>query len=267
MKPEIDILLPYWGSFEMLKEAVESVFAQTENNWHLIVSDDCYPGKEAREYFAKISDPRVTYIRHEKNIGITNNFNFCLDQAKAEFCVLMGCDDIMKPNFIKRALKKIGDVDFYQPMVEVIDEKSQVYKPLADKIKNLIRLPKGIQSGEKLAISLSKGNWLYFPSIVWRTETIKKYGFSDEFSITQDLILHFNIITNGGKLYVDDATTFQYRRHKESLSNSKSKKDTRFNEENATYEKYAKIFTDLGWKKAARAAKIHITSRINQIIF
>jgi len=265
-QPKIDILLTYWGDFELFKKTVESVLAQTSDNWILRIFDDCYPTHEAENYFKTLSDKRIIYFRHKKNIGITKNFNFALESAKEKYCILLGCDDKLLPNYVETTLNNIGSADFYQPAVEVINEIDQVYLPLGDRIKSFLRPKKpGIYQGEKLASSLSKGNWLYFPSITWKTDVIKKYGFDKRFSIAQDVVLELNIIKDGGKLFVDNQLSFQYRRFAGSLSSlEKSKGGVRFNEENNVYNYFAREFKRQNWPKAARSAKLRITSRIHQ---
>ena len=264
---KIDILLPYWGDFELLKKTVESVFAQTETDWHLSVFDDAYPTDEAKKYFATIKDARVTYVKHKKNIGITHNFNFALKTATAKYCVLLGCDDILLPNYVSIALKNIGDADFYQPNVKIIDANNKVYLPIGDRIKKVLRKSPGIHQGQELATSLSNGNWLYFPSILWKTATIQKYGFDQRYKIAEDLVLVFRIIKDGGKLFVDDEISFQYRRFADSLSSrEKTKGGVRFHEENEVYDNFANEFKAIGWNTAARAARLRVTSRLHQFM-
>lgn len=264
----IDIMLPYWGDFGLLKKTVESVLAQTSDAWHLTVIDDCYPSDEARKYFADLKDPRVTYIRHKKNIGITNNFNYSVEAAKADYCTILGCDDILLPSYVETALSHIGDADFYQPGVEVIDSNGQIYLPFVDRIKRILQ-PKqsGAYSGEFLATSLCRGNWLYFPSIVWKTTSLKRYRFDPDYKVTQDVFVELNLIKDGGVLYFDKTPTFQYRRFAESMS-SKEKKSggVRFDEENRVYDYFAKKFSEVGWKRAARTAHHRLISRSHQFL-
>jgi glycosyltransferase involved in cell wall biosynthesis len=268
MTAAVDVLIPYWGEFKLLREAVDSVLAQTRTDFRLLIIDDHYHDGAARDYYSRHEDQRISYLRHAKNIGITNNFNFALAQARADFCVLMGCDDKMKPDYLERALQKIAGADFYQPGVEVIDEQGKSYLPLGDKVKRWLRPKKiGIYSGEKLAASLCVGNWLYFPALMWRTKIIKKYGFNTRYKIVEDVELELAIIKNGGKLYLDPAVTFQYRRFPQSLSSrEKAKNGVRFAEEREVYDKWALEFAKMGWGKAARAASWRVTSRINNML-
>ena len=263
---KVDVLLPYWGDFGLLKKSVDSVIAQSEQNWKLIIVDDCYPTDEAQNYYSDFPDKRISFQRHEQNLGLVKNFNYVLEQASADFCIIMGCDDIMLPNYLETALAKIGSADYYQPAVKIIDETDKVYLPKADRVKALLRPRKpGLYQGEKIATTLCHGNWLYFPSLFWKTATLKKYGFDNAQPNTQDVITELSIIRDGGSVYLDDAVTFQYRRSASSFS-SKAKGGTRFAEENETYDRLSREFAAMGWKKAARAAKIHFTVRMHQLI-
>jgi len=268
IKPEIDILLPYWGDFSLFKKAVDSVLAQTEENWRLQIFDDAYSSFEAKKYIASLKDKRISYYRHKKNIGITKNFNYSIQAAKAKYCVIFGCDDKMLPDYVKTSLKNIRNADFYQPGVEVIDDNDLIYNPLVDRIKAVLRPKKpGIYEGEILASSLSSGNWLYFPSILWKTSFIQKYTFDTEHNNTQDVIMELTMIKDGGKLYIDDKILFQYRRSANSWSSRrKSKAGGRFKEENEIYNRFAKEFKALKWNKAALSAKLHLTSRFHRIL-
>jgi len=264
---KVDILLPFWGDVSLLKKAVESVLNQSETDWQLLVFDDCYPSEESERYFAKLNDRRIRYTRHSKNIGITKNFNFAAKAAKAKYCVMMGCDDIMLPNYLERSLQLIEDADFYQPRVVVINERGEQCLPLGDRIKRILRPRKsGIHSGQKLATSLCHGNWLYFPSILWKTDLIKKFGFDNHYGVTQDVDLEFKIILSGGQLYIDNQTTFQYRRFSESVSSKEKKTGKRFDEEDKVYKDYATKFAAKGWKRAALASRLRITSRLHNLM-
>lgn len=261
-------MLPYWGEFSLLKETIDSVIAQTNINWRLMVIDDHYPSLEAQEYCKNITDKRIIYLRHKKNIGITNNFNFSLEKVTNEYCMILGCDDVLMPNYVETALSNIGNNDFYQPSVKIINGNSKIYFPLTDIIKGLLRPKKsGVYYGEKLATSLCRGNWLYFPSITWKTSTIKKYHFDAKYKILEDVVLELDLVKDGGKLFVDTNTTFKYRRFESSLSSKeKTKGGIRFQEENEVYNNFATTFKKLGWLKASRASRLHITSQINQML-
>lgn len=251
-----------------MKETVQSVLSQDYTNWHLIISDDHYPDNKIEEYIVGINDPRITYIRQEKNIGITNNFNYLLEESTADYCVFIGCDDRMLPDYLSRALATIGKADFYQPGVAVIDQDGQRYMPLVDRVKRAIRpRRRGYYSGEKLAASLCRGNWLYFPSILWKTATLKRYRFDPSYKIAEDALLQLRIIKDGGVLFYDTEVCFEYRRFANSLSSrEKSKGGIRFIEEDDIYDLMSREFKVIGWRKASRAARLRLLSRLHRVL-
>ena len=78
----IDIMLPHYGDTALMQAAVQSVLDQTDKDWRLTVVDD---GREpdVPEWFASLGDERVRYLRNEVNLGITRNFQKCVDLVEA----------------------------------------------------------------------------------------------------------------------------------------------------------------------------------------
>jgi len=266
-----DILMPFYGRVDQFKLAVESVLAQTDSNWRLTVVDDQYPDGSAAEWLLARKDGRIRYVRNDINLGVSGNFRQCVDLMQAEYGVIMGCDDVMLPNYVSRVrtlLDQYPTASIVQPGVSVIDDSGELVRPLADRVKHLYR-PNGLKpallQGQYLAASLSRGNWAYFPSLVWRTETIKKYGFRADLEVALDLALLLEITAGGGSLVLDDEVVFHYRRHKSSVSAVTAIDGTRFVEEKKVLESASAVFTSLGWAHASRVAGFHVSSRLNAL--
>jgi glycosyltransferase involved in cell wall biosynthesis len=273
----VDVLFPYYGDVGMMKKAVCSVLNQTYPYWQLKVFDDGYKSSEPATFFNKLiakeiemnGKSRISYEKNAKNLGANGNYRKALAKATSEYYVMMGADDMMLPNFLEmfiKRLKELGEIDIYQPNVQVIDENDQVYLPLVDKIKRMV-MPKygGVFKGEKIAKSYIHG-WHYFPSIIWRTKSAKKVGFNTNYGVVQDVNMGLDIIQNGGMLYFDkDHVTFSYRRHLKSDSSIKALDGVRFAEEKAFYQIKAQQFHKLGWYKAEKIAKRHVFSKLNAL--
>lgn len=269
----IDVMLPYYGDVAMMKIAVDSVLRQTDGDLRLTIVDDGYPDESLPAYFAQLvaDDDRVKYFRNDVNLGANGNYRKCLGLIEHEYTVIMGADDVMLPNYIETVRRGFGsqEVDIVQPGVEVIDETGTIYFPLGDKVKDFLRRrivghsSEAIISGEPVAHSLITGDWLYFPSVAWRSEAIKRHSFREQYNVVQDLALAMDIIMDGGKMAVMDTVCFQYRRHRESDSSVRALDGRRFAEERAFFDESARDFSRLGWDKAATAAKLHVSSRLH----
>ena len=265
----LDIALPFYGDVAFMKQTVQSILNQSNPNWKLIVVDDGYPDETIPSWFAGLGDDRVQYQRNQNNLGANGNFQKCLGLLSAEYCLVMGADDLLEPNFVERINELIAThpgVSMIHPGVKVIDEKNEFISTRSDQIKKSIRESQGsstVLSGESLARSLMKGNWMYFPSIVWKTITIQEIGFRPGFHVCQDLGLAMDLIMQGGEMAIIEDEIFRYRRHQESDSSIKAFNGERFNDEKHFFNVMTKDLKRIGWKSAARAAKIHSTSRLH----
>ena len=265
----IDIALPFYGDVDFMKQTVASVLVQTDPNWHLIVVDDGYPDPSLPEWCAGLNDSRVSYTRNESNLGANGNFQKCLGLLSAEFCLVMGADDLLEPNFVSvvnNTIQKHSNVSMIHPGVKVIDETNNEISTRSDQIKANIRdtvKDSQVLSGESLASSLMKGNWMYFPSITWRTKAIQEIGFRPDFNVCQDLGLAMDLIMQGGQLALIPNEIFRYRRHIASDSSIKAINGERFTDERSFFNAMANDLEKIGWHKAARSAKLHLTSRLH----
>ncbi len=101
--------------------------------------------------------------------------------------------------------------------------------------------------------------------MAWRASAIKEHSFRQQYDVVQDLALAMDIIMNGGTMMVTDTVCFQYRRHRESDSSVRALDGRRFAEERAFFDECVRDFTRLGWNRAARAAKMHVSSRLHAL--
>jgi glycosyltransferase involved in cell wall biosynthesis len=268
----LDILVPFWGDPGLLRETVASVLAQRNGDWLLTVVDDAYPDESVAESFAGIDDPRVTYIRKPVNEGITENYRTCLSLATQDVVVILGCDDVLLPNYVDvivGAHAAFPDSAVIQPGVRVIDERGHVIEPLADRIKQRLLRPRSqvprLLVGEELATSLLHGDWLYWPSLAFRRDILMATGFRGNLPLIQDLAIVMDMVTGGGSLLLQPTVCFHYRRHGASASSATLLDGTRFRGERAYFELAAGQVAALGWRRAERAARLHLTSRLHAL--
>ncbi|WP_346843591.1 glycosyltransferase family 2 protein [uncultured Rothia sp.] len=263
----VDVLFPYYGDVDFMKQAVHSVLGQTNPDWRLIVVDDGYPDDSIPGWFESLNDERITYMRNEKNLGANGNYTKALSFVENELVTVMGADDVMLPNYIEwfvNAAKAHPKAQIFQPGCVVIDENNALSNTLVEKTKAYYRPNHTTElSGEDLAVSILRGDWLYFPSLGWRAEAIVGHGFREGLNVVQDMALVLDVSVSGGSLFYDEAVAFMYRRHKASDSSWRALEGTRFDEERAYFEGIAEEMEGHGWKKAAKVARMHFSSRMH----
>lgn len=255
-----------------MKLTVDSVLAQTDPRWFLTIVDDAYPDPTIEEYVAGIADPRITYFKKHKNEGITESFRTSIQMARQELVAVVGCDDVLLPNYVKTVLEAhdaYPDADIIQPGVRVIDAAGQRVKTLVDTVKQRILKPRStsplLLSGEKLASSLLHGDWLYWPSLTFKTDSVRTVDFRDEFPIIQDLALIVDMILQGRSLLLVPSESFAYRRHTESASSRLIVDGSRFTGERDYFSLAARLAHAQGWRRAELAARLRLTSRLHAL--
>jgi glycosyltransferase involved in cell wall biosynthesis len=269
----IDIMLPFWGDPLLLRQTVESVLGQTDPEWRLTVIDDAYPDPSVAEYFAQLDDPRVRYVRNDVNVGIIENFRASVRLATADHLVVLGSDDLLLPGYVaalRDAVRRHPDAAVFQPGVQVIDENGAPSLPLVDRVKQRMLRPDtrtgdAVLSDERLATSLTQGNWLYWPSLLFRTEAIRAHEFRDDLPIVLDLAILLDIAFAGGSLVVIDDEVFAYRRHTESASQKAILDGSRFTDDRRFFLETARRADARGWRSTARAARARLFARLHAL--
>lgn len=270
----VDVMLPRYGRLDLVQDTVRSVLAQDDPHWRLTVVDDSgeLPDDGLGAWCAALDEPRVRYRRNERNLGLNRNFQECVSLVEHELAVIIGADDLMLPGYVgtvRRAHAAFPDAAIIQPAVDVVDEHGAPARTLVDLVKRLVYAPRvagpTVLGGEDLAVSLLRGNWLYFPAICWRSGPLRRTGFREGLSVVLDLALVLDLVLDGESLLVEPTPAFRYRRHRASVSSAHAADGRRFTEERAFFRQTADRMAARGWPRAARTARHHLSSRINAL--
>ena len=112
---KFSILVPLYNTPEkFLRQAIDSVCAQTYGNWQLCLADgsDAEHGdveRICREYASE--DVRIYYRKLPENEGISGNTNACLSMAAGDYIGLFDHDDVLHPSVLYEYMKAICDQD------------------------------------------------------------------------------------------------------------------------------------------------------------
>ena len=263
------VMLPCYGDSRHLREAVASVVASDSHDWTLTLLDDG-PPDDALRTWAEAQSPRITYRRNDTRLGINRNFQQCLELADAPLVTVLGADDVLERSYVSVMVAAAADdpqTAFFHPEVTVIDADGRPVVGPADRVKaRLTPAAPALLSGEELAASLLRGNWMYFPSVAFRTDVVRRYGFRDGLDIVLDLDLYLRMLLDGHRLSLVAGRLFRYRRHEESLSSTERLSGVRFAEEAAFFAELADQLEGHGWTRAAREARVHLTSRLHALL-
>lgn len=155
--PPVSIGLPVHDGENYLREAIDSLLAQSYTDFELIISDNASTDSTAticQEYARR--DSRIRYCRFEQNIGAAGNYNFVFERSRGKYFKWAAHDDICAPDFLRRcveALDKDDSLVLCYTQVVLIDEhgcpigeynegKNLVSGSAVDRFEQLFQSPK-----------------------------------------------------------------------------------------------------------------------------
>ncbi|MHC4488047.1 MAG: glycosyltransferase family 2 protein [Planctomycetota bacterium] len=107
-RPRVSIGLPVYNGEEFLGKAIESILAQTFQDFELIISDNASTDRTeeiSRAYAAQ--DKRIRYLRNKKNLGVAVNFNQTFHLSSSEFFKWAAHDDLHEPDFLSKCIQAL----------------------------------------------------------------------------------------------------------------------------------------------------------------
>ncbi|MDR0979790.1 MAG: glycosyltransferase [Candidatus Nomurabacteria bacterium] len=119
------IIVPVYNAAAYLAECLDSVLAQSEPDWELLLVDDGSTDASATigQAYAK-RDARICYVA-QPNQGVSAARNHGLRLARGEFVAFLDADDALHPDFLATMLAQDADI--------VVAEKSRNKRQLASK--------------------------------------------------------------------------------------------------------------------------------------
>lgn len=207
----ISVLLPLYNGERYIGEAVESVLAQSERDFELLVLDDGSTDRSlsiVRAFAAR--DARVRVIARE-NRGLVETLNELLAEARGELIARMDADDVCLPDRFERQLAFLDahpEVVCVGGDVEMIDDRGRFLTTLS--------LPQQDADIQREAL---KGHApLFHPAAMIRTATLRGIGgYRPDYWPAEDLDLWLRL-GEAGRLANLPGPVLRYRLHGASIS-------------------------------------------------
>lgn len=88
----VSVIMNCYNSAEFLKEAIDSVYAQTFQDWEIIFWDNASTDKSPE--IAKSYGEKLRYFRGDSTVSLGKARNLAIEQAKGEYIAFLDCDDL-----------------------------------------------------------------------------------------------------------------------------------------------------------------------------
>jgi glycosyltransferase involved in cell wall biosynthesis len=130
-RPVVSVILPTFNRIQYLRPAVDSVFAQTYDDWELIVADDG-SDEETRAYLSGLAvSPRVNviWLPHSGNPSAVRNA--ALREARGDYIAFLDSDDLWMPPKLELQLAALraspGQQWSYTAIIHINQAGEQIY--------------------------------------------------------------------------------------------------------------------------------------------
>jgi len=163
----ITVLLPTYNAGKYLREAIDSVLAQTYTNFELLIINDGSTDN-TDEILKSYTDPRIRVVS-QQNKGLITTLNEGIIAAKGDIIARMDADDVCMPDRLQQQIDFLNDHDDYVMVgseSEIMDKDGKYLMPL---------IPVGHTHEEILAKIDVKVPFIH-PCVMFRKEAVIAAG-------------------------------------------------------------------------------------------
>ncbi len=206
--PEVSVIIPTYNSAQYVVEAVESVLAQTYQDFEILVIDDGSTDETA-QMMRRYQTP-VRYIHQQKG-GVAVARNRGIQESQGRYVAFLDADDTWLPHKLERQIEALRQ----QPHDQVCYSAFTI----VDSDLNLISLSQGQRRGSTLEDLLTRGNVIGSICTVVCERTLFDLvgGFDPVLSQCADWDMWVRLAAQTEFLYVDEPLV-TYRQHDASMS-------------------------------------------------
>lgn len=212
MSSRVTVLMAVKDGLPWVRDAVESVLAQTYRDFELLVVDDASSDGTA-EAVESYGDPRTRVLRNDRNLGQVPSLNRGLREAAGEYVARLDADDVCLPRRLERQVAVLDSepaVALVGAWMDVVDERGRLWGKLRGHVRDL---PEFL-----FAILADRYPWGH-PSVMFRREAVLALGGYDEtLAPSEDKDLYRRLALAGHDARGVEEVLVRYRRHEAQLS-------------------------------------------------
>lgn len=210
--PRVTVLMAAYNAAEFIRESIESILAQTFQDFEFVIVDDGSTDDSAA-IAQSYRDTRIVVLRNERNLGLTASLNRGLRAASGELIARQDADDISHPSRLEREVETLAA----HPNVALVGTQAKLMDADGASLGEL-RVPV-----DPLSIRWAQmfDNCFIHSAVMFRRSVaLELGGYDDSFCISQDYALWSRIMRGHATMNLDEKL-LSLRVHASSLMRSR----------------------------------------------
>lgn len=213
--PLISVLMPAYNARRYLREAVDSILAQTFGDFEFIIIDDGSTDDTPAILKSYAARDRRIRIQSGPNEGVSASLNKALALARGEFVARMDADDVSLPTRFEKQVQFLQQ----RPNYVLVGSRCMLIDPDGFPICEKTDIAFEHEEIDSLLLRMS---WpLVHPAVMIRTDALRKVGgYDTRYRTNQDHDL-FLRLGEVGRLANLSEVLLNYRQHFQSVGATK----------------------------------------------
>lgn len=209
-KPLVSIIAPMYNLEPFIDETIESVLAQTYQNFELILVDDSSSDDTVKKV-QEFKDPRIRLIVNEKNQGAGRTRNRGIEIATGDYIALLDADDLWYPHKLQTQIEFMtsNNVAFSYTLYDVMDKYGRVYAGC------------GHVPSNATYHKILRRNFIRTSSVIYEVKRLEGVIYFPTIRKRQDMLFFLALIKKTGPARLLNNVTCSYRMHPGSISSNK----------------------------------------------
>jgi len=248
----ITIAIPFYNAEKYLLDSIKSVFAQSYQDWELILIDD--GSKDSSLQIANsIKDPRVRVLSDGKNKKLAGRLNQVTNIAKYDYIARMDADDLIHPERLAIQLKILEE----NPDYDIVT--SGVYSVLND--LSIVGKRGTNYRGVSFEEIITRRKGVTHAALLARKSWYERNKYNEALSIAQDLELWTRTsFKNDLKVISIDTPLYVYREEENVTTNKLLRA---YKNERQLIKTYKGTFNKLYFKSLFKSLAVKIIDMFN----
>lgn len=209
--PLVSVIINCYNSERFLKEAIDSVYAQTWARWEIILWDNASTDHTAE--IAQSYDSRLRYFRAERNTPLGQARNLAFARATGDFIAMLDSDDVWLPETLEMLVGGMKD-----DQREYAVCYGGVYRISADG-REIGRMIPAARRGNLFPQFLRQFDIIPCASMVRRSILLESgHGFEESLTTSEDVCFFLTLAVDH-PFYSLGRPVARYRIHEGALTN------------------------------------------------